>query len=220
VAGWLARIDQHPLFATALLHGWLAGGSGEGWVRAFSALCSVATIPLFDAAVRLLQGPQTAQVAALILAVAPFHVRYAQEARMYRVAELAGRGRAPLSSPAGAPQTRRAQAACRATGSLGRLCAVQRGHLADPQHRSALPAGAQFLLCQLVGVGTVPETAAPTGESSSSARHSFLGAWPKEPSFALAALGRPLLCSRARESSNSSGSLPLRQRACCRRCKT
>ena len=88
MAGWLARIDQHPPLYYALLHGWLAGGSGEGWVRAFSALCSVATIPLFYAAVRLLQGPQTAQVAALILAVAPFHVRYAQEARMYALLTL------------------------------------------------------------------------------------------------------------------------------------
>ena len=36
MAGWLARIDQHPPLYYALLHGWLAGGSGEGWVRAFS----------------------------------------------------------------------------------------------------------------------------------------------------------------------------------------
>jgi 4-amino-4-deoxy-L-arabinose transferase-like glycosyltransferase len=88
MAGWLVRIDQHPPLYYGLLHGWLAGGSGEGWVRAFSALCSVATIPIFYAAVRLLQGTQTAQVAALILAVAPFHVRYAQEARMYALLTL------------------------------------------------------------------------------------------------------------------------------------
>ena len=80
---WLVRIDQHPPLYYLLLHGWLTFGDQEGWVRTLSALFSTATIPLFYLFVRSLLDVKTGLVAALILALAPFHVRFAQETRMY-----------------------------------------------------------------------------------------------------------------------------------------
>src|SRR5688572_9997532 len=45
---WLIRIDHHPLLYYSLLHIWqFIFGDLQGAVRAFSALCSTLTIPLF-----------------------------------------------------------------------------------------------------------------------------------------------------------------------------
>jgi mannosyltransferase len=86
---WLIRIDQHPPLYYTLLHFWqMLFGDLQGAVRAFSALCSTLTLPiLYLAAVRFFDRP-TALIATLILAVAPVHVRYAQEARMYALLTL------------------------------------------------------------------------------------------------------------------------------------
>jgi len=86
---WIVRIDQHPPLYYTLLHGWLALGDGEAWVRALSALASAFTIPVFFAMVRTLSADLPALIAALILAVSPFHIRFAQEARMYALLTLA-----------------------------------------------------------------------------------------------------------------------------------
>ncbi len=81
---WLVQIDQHPPLYYTLLHYWIAWvGDGQGWVRFFSALCSGLAIPLLYGAGRNLGTPRTALIAALLLTFSPFHVRYAQEARMY-----------------------------------------------------------------------------------------------------------------------------------------
>ena len=61
-------------------------------MRALSALCSTLAIPVFYLAARRLFDTQTALIAALILAVSPFHVRFAQEARMYALLTLAVAG--------------------------------------------------------------------------------------------------------------------------------
>ena len=221
MAGWLVRIDQHPPLYYGLLHGWLAGGSGEGWVRAFSALCSVATIPIFYAAVRLLQGTQTAQVAALILAVAPFHVRYAQEARMYALLTLLVAAvllclallvqpRAALPRP---PVVRRAAWAGYVLFSTATLLT----------HNTAVLFLLALNFCVVgwwVWAQCQRQPPPPQGNLPSIARRSPAGARPKEPSLCSGCPGPLPLCSRARGSSSNSGSLPLQQRACCRRCKT
>jgi mannosyltransferase len=87
---WLIRIDQHPPLYYSLLGLWQnLFGDLQGPVRAFSALCSILTIPIFYAAARrLAQDEITALIAAAILAISPFHVRYAQEARMYALLAL------------------------------------------------------------------------------------------------------------------------------------
>ncbi len=86
---WLIRIDQHPPLYYGLLRGWIGlFGDGPAAVRALSALCSSLAAPLFyGAARRLFDGP-TGLVALFILAVSPFHVRFAQETRMYGLLTL------------------------------------------------------------------------------------------------------------------------------------
>lgn len=86
---WLIRIDQHPLLYYSLLHFWQGlFGDGQATVRAFSALCGALTIPIFYAATLRLSDRTTALLVALILALSPFHVRFAQEARMYALLAL------------------------------------------------------------------------------------------------------------------------------------
>jgi len=89
---WLVRIDQHPPLYYTLLHGWLAFGDSEAWVRWLSALASTLAIPVFYAFVHTLAAERAALIAAFVLAIAPFHVRFAQEARMYALLTLAAAG--------------------------------------------------------------------------------------------------------------------------------
>ena len=86
---WLIDVDQHPPLYYSLLHLWIEiFGSLEGAVRTLSALASVLTIPVFYAGCRRLLEPLTAAIAVFILAVSPFHVQFAQEARMYALLTL------------------------------------------------------------------------------------------------------------------------------------
>lgn len=87
--GWLIKIDQHPPLYYTLLHLWQwLFGDLQGVVRLFSALCSMATIPFFYGTARQLFDRPTALIATVILATAPFHIRYAQETRMYALLTL------------------------------------------------------------------------------------------------------------------------------------
>lgn len=89
LVGWLIRIDQHPPLYYALLHGWMnLWGDSEAGVRSLSALCSGGSILFFYGAGRRLADARVGLMAATLLALAPFHVRYAQEARMYALLTL------------------------------------------------------------------------------------------------------------------------------------
>ena len=86
---WLVRIDHHPPLYYVLLHIWIdlhtwigSVGDSPGALRSLSALTSTLAIPLYGMASRRLAGAHVGIVAALLLAFAPFHVRYAQETRM------------------------------------------------------------------------------------------------------------------------------------------
>lgn len=85
---WITRIDQHPPLYYSLLRPWLAVGDGEGTIRSLSALLGTLTIPVLWAGGRRLFGPLPALGAALLLAASPFHVRFAQEMRMYTLLTL------------------------------------------------------------------------------------------------------------------------------------
>lgn len=90
---WLIRIDHHPPLYYVSLHFWQAlFGDIQGPVRALSALCGTLAIPVFYLATRRLFNTPTALIATLILALSPFHVRFAQEARMYALLTLAAAG--------------------------------------------------------------------------------------------------------------------------------
>jgi len=66
-----------------LLRGWMVFGASEAWLRALSAVFSVATIPVVYLIGREVRSRATGFVAALLFAVSPFAIAYAEEARSY-----------------------------------------------------------------------------------------------------------------------------------------
>lgn len=77
-------------------HVWILLGRGDGWVRIPAVLVGTLTLPLTYQLGRRLLGRAEGLLLMLLLAVAPFHVRYSQEARPYALlvlgAVLAGYG--------------------------------------------------------------------------------------------------------------------------------
>jgi uncharacterized membrane protein len=81
--------DVHPPGYYELLHFWITlFGSSEAAVRGLSTLAGVLVIPLGYVIVRKIAGTRAAILACFMLALAPFLVRYSQEARMYGVLGL------------------------------------------------------------------------------------------------------------------------------------
>jgi mannosyltransferase len=82
--------SSHPPLYYLSLKGWLALGLGgnETTVRLLSALLSTAAIPAVYALARVLFDTRTALVSAGLMAISPFQVLYAQEARMYGLLSL------------------------------------------------------------------------------------------------------------------------------------
>jgi 4-amino-4-deoxy-L-arabinose transferase-like glycosyltransferase len=91
VPSMIARtaIDIHPPFYYLILHLWtLIIGPSAVSVRLFSVGIGTLSVPLMFLVARRLFGRRTALIATLILVVAPFHVYYSQEARMYALVML------------------------------------------------------------------------------------------------------------------------------------
>jgi 4-amino-4-deoxy-L-arabinose transferase-like glycosyltransferase len=81
-----AAADVHPLFFYSTLHAWmLAVGQSPIAVRALSVLGGTATVVMAYLLARRLFDQRVALASACIVAVAPFHVYYSQEARMYAI---------------------------------------------------------------------------------------------------------------------------------------
>jgi uncharacterized membrane protein len=79
-----AKLDLHPPFYLLLLHGWMAvAGQGEFAVRLLSLVFDVGTVGLIYVLGRRVFSPTMGLLAAFLLAVSPFHVYFAQEARSY-----------------------------------------------------------------------------------------------------------------------------------------
>jgi hypothetical protein len=103
------EIETTPPLYYTLLKGWVAVfGADETAARSLSAVLSAATIPVVFLLGRELAGRRVALLAAILFAVTPVQVHYAQEARAYallvllaattslalaRLARLAARGR-------------------------------------------------------------------------------------------------------------------------------
>lgn len=86
LSGTFASITEgvHPPAYFLCLRAWAAvTGTSLESMRIFSALFSIATIPLFFVFARHLMGRAAALFSTAILALSPFHVYYAQEARAY-----------------------------------------------------------------------------------------------------------------------------------------
>jgi uncharacterized membrane protein len=86
---WLVYIDHHPPLYYILLHEWVTlFGYTPSALRSLSAVTSILALPVYALAARKLAGDRLALVAAWLLAISPFHIRYAQETRMYGVLTL------------------------------------------------------------------------------------------------------------------------------------
>jgi 4-amino-4-deoxy-L-arabinose transferase-like glycosyltransferase len=93
-AGTLERVDGsaadvHPLLYYMTLHGWMrACGQSVEAVRLYSVLAGVLSVMVVYGLARDWFGAATARAAGLIAAIAPFHVQYSQETRMYALLGL------------------------------------------------------------------------------------------------------------------------------------
>lgn len=84
-----AAADIHPPLYYWLLNLWVElFGSSENGLRSLSVIASVATVGLTYDLGRRLFGRVAGLLAAFLLALAPFHIYYAQEARMYALLTL------------------------------------------------------------------------------------------------------------------------------------
>ncbi|WP_408960296.1 glycosyltransferase family 39 protein [Natrinema sp. 74] len=76
--------DPHPPFYYLLLAGWTAVfGAGELATRSLSAVAGIATVVVLYGIGRRLFDREVGAIAAVLVAVSPFHVWYSQEVRMY-----------------------------------------------------------------------------------------------------------------------------------------
>jgi mannosyltransferase len=83
------RHDGAPPLYYVVLHGWIRlFGTGAVAVRALSGVCSVACLPLAWRVGRRLGGRTAATAVLVLLALSPWAVQYATEARMYSMAML------------------------------------------------------------------------------------------------------------------------------------
>jgi mannosyltransferase len=77
------QLDQHPPLYYMLLHFWMALGDGEATVRGFSALWGVLALPVIYLIGERIGSRALGLLAALILAISPLHISFAQNTRMY-----------------------------------------------------------------------------------------------------------------------------------------
>ena len=84
----LWRREANMALYYLLLRGWLHFGNSEWFVRSLSAFLGLATIPAVYVLGRRLFGPRAGLIAAALLSLNAFHVRYSQEARSYSLTVL------------------------------------------------------------------------------------------------------------------------------------
>ncbi|HET9013986.1 MAG TPA: glycosyltransferase family 39 protein [Thermomicrobiaceae bacterium] len=107
IASFTVHYDLHPPLYYVLLHFWQVVGGGALSARLLSVIFGIAAIPALYALTAGLFDRATARWAALLLAVSPIAIWYADEARMYAAVEAlvaaalaclvwAGRGGRPM----------------------------------------------------------------------------------------------------------------------------
>lgn len=79
---WEGNLTVRPLYYL-LLSAWMQLGTGEAWLRGLSAIFGVGSVFLTYRLGRQLLGVRTGLLAALLMALSPLFVNYAQEVRMY-----------------------------------------------------------------------------------------------------------------------------------------
>jgi mannosyltransferase len=84
-------LDVHPPFYYVVLHFWmLVAGTSEAAVRLLSTVIGLLTVIAIHRFGLAVFSRATALVAALLVAISPFQVQFAQEARMYTLLVLLG----------------------------------------------------------------------------------------------------------------------------------
>lgn len=83
LANTLAHGELNMSLYYVLLHFWLKAGSSEAFIRGLSLIFSVATIPFVYLLGKRLFGRDAGLMAAWLLSINAYHVRYAHEARSY-----------------------------------------------------------------------------------------------------------------------------------------
>lgn len=78
--------DFHPPLSYIIYHFWMMLGSSEIWLRVLPILFGVATIFFVYKIGQKLFNQNIALLSALLLSVAPYHIYYSQEVRMYSLA--------------------------------------------------------------------------------------------------------------------------------------
>src|SRR3954454_22059426 len=79
---------EHPPLYYLIAHAWLALGRAEIVLRALSALLGALAVPLLGLLGAALFNRRVGLVAAALLAIAPAHVFYSRDARMYPLLTL------------------------------------------------------------------------------------------------------------------------------------
>jgi mannosyltransferase len=83
IASFVAVHDIHPPLFYLLLHFCSYLGTAEATLRLLSTIAGILSIPLLYMILSRLMDHQVGILGAMLLAIAPFHVWYAQEVRMY-----------------------------------------------------------------------------------------------------------------------------------------
>src|SRR5690348_6599053 len=84
----LWRHEANMALYTVLLRGWLHFGQSEAFIRLLSVIFGLATVPAIYALGRKMFSESVGLIAAFLLTVNAYHVRYAQEARSYELYPL------------------------------------------------------------------------------------------------------------------------------------
>ncbi|HET7208747.1 MAG TPA: glycosyltransferase family 39 protein [Terriglobales bacterium] len=84
----LWRHEANMVLYTAMLRAWLLFGSSEAYIRTLSVLPALATIPAVYVLGRKMFNARVGMIAAFLLTINAYHVRYAQEARSYSLYPL------------------------------------------------------------------------------------------------------------------------------------
>jgi len=84
----VSHLEANMALYYALLHLWLHLGTSEFVLRSFSALAGVLAVPLLYALGKQMFDAKVGLIAAGLLALNPFHIRYSQEARGYALEVL------------------------------------------------------------------------------------------------------------------------------------
>lgn len=78
--------DFHPPLSYVLTHFWIQFGRNEVWLRLLPVIFGVGTVYVLYLLGKRLFNEKVALLAALLLAIAPYHIYYSQEFRMYSMA--------------------------------------------------------------------------------------------------------------------------------------